>query len=545
MTIRAHFKAVLCLLLLSWFIGAAPAAASDTFPSVFNSTYPGSQSANNASCRLCHTTSNSQFNQYGRDFAVALRSGMTEVQAFRAVESMQSDTDPAGASNITEINASAQPGWTPGANNTSYARSTLAVVATNQTPPTTITGLLDPPPSANQPPVAHAGTSQMVRVGRVVTLDGSQSSDPDSNPLTYAWTLTALPPGSAAALSGATSVNPTFVPDVAGSYTAQLIVNDGTVNSAPATVMISASLPAVPLDLTGDRKSDIFWRHTTLGELWLWPMNGAQSAAEAYVTTLAEAGWDIRGLGDQTGDGQADVLWRNAATGMIYLWTMNGSSVEAETYVATVETVYDIVGTGDYNGDGKSDILWRDATYGQVWLWLMDGPATQSVTYVDTVDVAYGVKGSGDLNGDGKDDLVWRHDVQGDVWVWLMNGAAAESVAYVTTVPEVEYKIVGVGDHTGDGMADILWHHATRGEVWIWPMNGTVLVSEEFVAAVTEIEYRVVGNGDYDGDAKADILWHHAGRGEVWVWLMDGVTKVSENHVGTVSDVGYQVVKSK
>jgi hypothetical protein len=51
-----------------------------------------------------------------------------------------------------------------------------------------------------------------------VTLNGSGSTDANSDPLTYGWTLTARPAGSAAALSGANTVNPTFTPDVAGSY---------------------------------------------------------------------------------------------------------------------------------------------------------------------------------------------------------------------------------------------------------------------------------------------------------------------------------------
>ena len=296
-------------------------------------------------------------------------------------------------------------------------------------------------------------------------------------------------------------------------------------------------------DFSGDQKSDILWHHSTRGEVWLWPMDGAQSTAETYVSTVGEAGWEIRGIGDQTGDGQADILWRNAATGMVYLWTMDGPVAEAETYVGTVETVYDIVGTGDYNGDGKSDILWRHVTNGELWVWLMDGPATLGEHYVDTVDPAYLVKGSGDLNGDGKADLVWQHATQGDVWAWLMNGASAEVVAYVTTVPELEYQIVGVGDHTGDGKADILWHHATRGEIWMWPMNGTTLVDEIFVETVAETEYRIVGNGDYDGDGKADILWHHATRGEVWVWLMNGPVKVSESYVSSVPELEYRIVK--
>jgi len=97
---------------------------------------------------------------------------------------------------------------------------------------------------ANTVPVANAGANQTVNVGDTVTLDGSNSSDADSDPLTYSWSLE-TPPGSLAGLSGATTVSPTFVPDVEGTYTATLIVNDGTDDSAPDNSIITAQLVVI------------------------------------------------------------------------------------------------------------------------------------------------------------------------------------------------------------------------------------------------------------------------------------------------------------
>jgi hypothetical protein len=298
-------------------------------------------------------------------------------------------------------------------------------------------------------------------------------------------------------------------------------------------------------DFDGDGKSDVLWRHATLGEVWLWPMNGAARTSETFIRAVPDTDWEIRGQGDQNGDGRADMLWRNKTTGQIYLWPNDGTTLPPEIYVATVDPAYDIVGTGDYNGDGKSDILWRQLTTGDVWIWLMEGPTPLSEVYVETVDPGYAVVGSGDLNGDAKGDIVWHHGTLGEVWVWLMNGTTPLSQTLVATVPDVGYQIVGVADYTGDAKADILWHHATRGEVWLWPMNGTTVVSESFVDTVSDTGYEIVGTGDYNGDRKADILWHHATRGEVWMWLMDGPSTLSETWVATVPDVGYQVAKVK
>lgn len=94
--------------------------------------------------------------------------------------------------------------------------------------------------AANVAPVANAGTAQSVVVGSAVTLDGSASSDANGDTLTYSWSITTRPAGSSAALSSATAASPTFTPDVVGSYTASLTVNDGKLGSTAATVSITA-----------------------------------------------------------------------------------------------------------------------------------------------------------------------------------------------------------------------------------------------------------------------------------------------------------------
>ena len=90
------------------------------------------------------------------------------------------------------------------------------------------------------PPVADAGPNQTVALGATVHLDGSKSHDFNNKPLTYSWTLIQRPAGSAAVLTGANTVSPTFVADVAtyqcrSAYIAQLVVNDGVNSSPPAT----------------------------------------------------------------------------------------------------------------------------------------------------------------------------------------------------------------------------------------------------------------------------------------------------------------------
>jgi RHS repeat-associated protein len=101
--------------------------------------------------------------------------------------------------------------------------------------------------TTNRPPVADAGEGQAALVGDTVTLDGSGSSDPDGDPLTYSWSFDARPPGSTAALVNPTAQNAVFTPDRGGDYVLRLVVNDGSVDSTPATVMVTVSVAVPPV----------------------------------------------------------------------------------------------------------------------------------------------------------------------------------------------------------------------------------------------------------------------------------------------------------
>lgn len=92
-------------------------------------------------------------------------------------------------------------------------------------------------------PDAVAGPDQNVSVLESVILDGDMSSDVDGDDLSYAWSIISTPEGSEAVIRSANSTKATIVPDIAGSYEIELIVNDGTNDSPGDVVVINAFLP--------------------------------------------------------------------------------------------------------------------------------------------------------------------------------------------------------------------------------------------------------------------------------------------------------------
>jgi len=100
--------------------------------------------------------------------------------------------------------------------------------------------------------VVNAGGAQSVDERTLVRLDGRQSQDPDGAALSFTWTQTAGPP---VTLSSPSVAQPTFTaPEVTveTGLTFQLVVSDGTLSSAPATVTITVrqvDQVATPVDL--------------------------------------------------------------------------------------------------------------------------------------------------------------------------------------------------------------------------------------------------------------------------------------------------------
>lgn len=218
-------------------------------------------------------------------------------------------TKPAGSSATLSAATSAKPTFTADVAGTYVASLVVNDGKVNSTNAATVTVTAA---VANVAPVAHAGTAQNVTTGTVVTIDGSGSSDANSDPLTYVWTLTTKPAGSSAILSTTTAAKPVFTADLPGVYAASLVVNDGKVSSSNvATVTITAAVAnAIPVANAGT----------------------AQKVAPGTTVTI-----DGSGSSDANGDA------------LTYAWTLSkpaGSSAVLSSQSASKPTfIADVVGT--------------------------------------------------------------------------------------------------------------------------------------------------------------------------------------------------------
>jgi hypothetical protein len=99
---------------------------------------------------------------------------------------------------------------------------------------------------ANAAPTAKAGADQSVYQNTTVDLDGSESTDPDGDPITYRWTAKTYPGFFAPTLSDNVSEKPRFWATEAGDYVFDLTVSDGLLESAADSVTVSVLNGAGP-----------------------------------------------------------------------------------------------------------------------------------------------------------------------------------------------------------------------------------------------------------------------------------------------------------
>lgn len=93
----------------------------------------------------------------------------------------------------------------------------------------------------NVAPTASIANVPVAALYSTVQLNGTASTDPNNDSLSYRWTFLSRPTGSAAVFNNANIAQPSFTADFGGDYQVQLIVNDGEFDSTPSTATVVAS----------------------------------------------------------------------------------------------------------------------------------------------------------------------------------------------------------------------------------------------------------------------------------------------------------------
>jgi hypothetical protein len=146
------------------------------------------------------------------------------------------------------------------------------------------------------PPVADAGPDQIGVPAGTITLNGSNSYDPNGETLTYAWTQEA---GPSVALSGANMVTATFTAAAAENYTFRLTVRNQSGLSASARVRITTQAQAQteilffianPTQIQAGQSSQLSWRvlnatTVSISSIGNVELQGARTVSPQQTTT--------------------------------------------------------------------------------------------------------------------------------------------------------------------------------------------------------------------------------------------------------------------
>ena len=331
---------------------------------------------------------------------------------------------PTGSSATLSGATTATPSFTPDVGGEYVARLTVSDGSASDSDDVTI--------DVNGPPTANAGPDQAANVGEVVQLDGTGSTDPNGDALSYSWSFQTRPGGSQAALQNANTATPTFTPDVGGTYMVSLVVSDGSLSSALDLVIITVNTPPVA-DAGPDQQ---------VGGGDLVQLDGTGSEDPDGVAAL----WSGTGIG-----GGPDTGADAATRALTYLWSFesvpNGSQAQLSNPTSATPSF-----TADVEG-----------TY-VVRLVVSDGMASSQPDYV-TVTSSSQVRTQLFLRYEnGNDFLSTQQAPSGYVTITLYNYGSGTSTSFES--------ILGNGlDGTDYGA--IMWLHAgtATGQTGTWTVT--------------------------------------------------------------------------
>jgi len=218
--------------------------AASSFQNTFESLYGNSASGANGDCQICHADSTRNLNSYGKSFC---DQGGNTTARLQSIENLDSDSDPTGSSNIDEIMASTQPGWTPGDVNPIYSRGNCSPTGLTEAPPSWLSlAEIDPVGSGNNAPVANNDDTSTA-FNSPVTVDVLANDYDTENDVLMVVRVS--PDGSTNGSVSNNTADVTYTPDTnfCGIASFQYQASDGTDSSNNATVTVTVGDTNAPV----------------------------------------------------------------------------------------------------------------------------------------------------------------------------------------------------------------------------------------------------------------------------------------------------------
>jgi RHS repeat-associated protein len=317
----------------------------------------------------------------------------------------------------------------------------------------------------NRAPLADAGPDQNASVGTVVRFDGSASTDPDNDTLTFAWSVTTRPAGSVAMLVNANSATPSLEIDAAGNYVVQLVVSDGRLNSLPETVRIMMiNTPPV-----------------------------AQAGADQTAVLGSVIALDASGSTDVDGDL------------LSYRWTLSAPAGSGATLsdAAAIQPTFDVDLSGTYQATLVVSDSNSDSSPDSVIVDTLNSAPVADAGFDQTVAVG----GLAQLDGSGSSDV----DGNPINYVWSMPNRPTGSGATLSNpfVPDPVFVVDAAGDYevsltVNDGLLD------SAADVVIVSTENSAPVAragpDRVIAIGQTVALDGTGSSDFDNDPLS-FLW--------------------------------------
>ena len=144
-------------------------------------------------------------------------------------------------------------------------------------------------------------------------------------------------------------------------------------------------------DMNADGQLDLVWSNRQTGVLRVWHLDGLFQIDSANVTyATGDSLWEVVGVVDMNGDQRPDLVWRHYGSGAMAAWLMQDAQVMATLWLSpdvNSDVNWRIVGVVDLNADGKADLVWQHVGNGQLAVWYMNGLTMTSTNYLQPSSV--------------------------------------------------------------------------------------------------------------------------------------------------------------